>query len=353
MKKIFYIASLLIVVILSGCTINFGSKSSSKGPDGGLFKSTTSGGTWQQKSSIATTTGKASSIADSGSTVLVMDPSDTRALYFASSEGGVYYTYDGAESWREMPALRGTLVNAFAVDPSSKCVLYATTENKLLKSSDCGRSWAQTYFDNDLKVRVNALAIDHYDSSIVYIGTSRGEIIQSLDSGKSWQTMYRFEDNLRKILIAPADSRMIFVSSDSEGLFRSSDKGVTWVSLDDKLKEFQDNRKYRDLFLSASQPGFVMMATKYGLLKSVNYGDDWTALKLITPESEATINSVITHPQNPQEIYYVTNTTFYGSVDGGENWATKKLPSSRPAQQLLSDPKEPKNLYMTLMQVKK
>lgn len=353
MKKLIFIFSLLAVVTLSGCTVNIGSKTTSKGPDGGLYKSATSGATWQQKALIATTSGKAGSIADSGSTTLVMDPSDTNALYFASSEGGVYYTYDGAESWREMPALRGTLINTFAVDPASKCVLYASTDNKLLKSTDCGRSWTQTYYDNDLTVRVTALAIDHYDSSIVYIGTSRGEIIQSLDSGKSWQTLNRFENNLRKILITPADSRIIFVSTESKGIFRSTDKGVTWLSLSTNLKEFPDNKRYRDLFISTTQPGFVMMATKYGLLKSINNGDDWTALKLITPESEATINSVITNPQNTKEIYYVTNTTFYGSIDGGENWATKKLPSGRPGQLVLSDPKEPKTMYLTFKQVKK
>ncbi len=353
MKKILIFVFLIVAVTLSGCTINFGSKKTTKGPDGGIFKSTTSGSTWTQKSLIATTSGKPEQFNESGSTVLAMDPSDTKALYYASSEGGVYYTYDSAESWREIPALKGTLVIAFAVDPSSKCVLYAATDNKLLKSSDCGRSWIQTYYDNDVKVKINVVAIDHYDSTIVYIGTSRGEIIQSLDSGKSWQTMNRFENDLKKILIGPADSRILFVATESAGLFRSLDKGVTWISLKENLKEFPESKKYRDLFVSTSQPGFVMMATKYGLIKSINNGDDWTALKLITPESEATINSVITHPQNPQEIYYITNTTFYGSTDGGENWATKKLPSSRPGQQLLSDPKSPTTVYLTFKQIKK
>lgn len=353
MKKIFAIIALIIVVTLSGCTINFGSKKTTKGPDGGIFKSTTSGSTWIQKSLIATTSGKVSSFTEAGSTVLAMDPSDTKTLYFGNAEGGVYYTYDSAESWREFPALKGTIVNAFAVDPSSKCVLYAATDNKLLKSNDCGRSWIQTFYDNDPELNINALAIDHYNSAIVYIGTSRGEIIQSLDSGKSWQTMYRFDKKLLKILIGPADSRIIFVATETDGLYRSMDKGLTWINLRESLKEFPDSKKYRDLFLLSAQPGFVILATKYGLIKSINNGDNWTGLKLITPESEATINSVITHPDKPQEIYYVTNTTFYGSVDGGENWATKKLPSTRPGHQLLSDPKSPTTLYITYKQVKK
>lgn len=353
MKKLTLLSSVMIILTLSGCTINFGTKKTATGPDGGVFKSVNSGSTWLQKSLISTTLGKAGTIANSGSTILAIDPSDNKALYYGTTEGGVFYTYDGGESWKEMPALKGALISNFAIDPSSKCVLYASTTNKLLKSTDCGRSWIQTYFDNDLNTKVSALAIDHYDTNIVYIGTSRGEIIESLDGGKSWQTINRFDNNVKKILIGPADSRILFVATESKGIFRSTDKGVNWLSLNEALKEFPDNRKYRDIFVSSAQPGFVILATRYGLLKSINNGDDWIALKLITPESEATINSVITHPQKTEEIYYITSTTFYGSVDSGANWASKKLPSSRPGQQLLADPQDPSTLYLTFTQVKK
>ncbi len=354
MKKIISCLLFLVVLVLTGCTINIGGKTStSKAPDGGVYKSLTSGSTWQNKSLIPTNTGKPNTIANFGTNAFVMDPSDTNAFYFAVAEGGVAYTYDAGENWYEMPALRSMIVTNIAVDPAAKCILYASTLNRLLKSLDCGRTWTQSYFDNDLSVAVTALAIDHYDSKIIYIGTSRGEIIQSLDAGKSWQTLNRFESNIKKIVIAPADSRLLFVATEGKGPFRSQDKGATWVSLLPNLKDFQDNKKFRDLFVSTVQPGFILLATKYGLIKSINNGDDWMALQLITPESEATINSVITNPTKVDEIYYVTNTTFYSSVDGGANWSTKKLPSSRGGAILLSDPSNPKTMYLTLQPIKK
>lgn len=355
MKKLTFVF-LGVAIILSGCSIRIGGgagETPANALDGGIHKSLTSGGTWQTKSLIPTTSGKAASIGGFGNTTVAMDPSDTKALYFAAAEGGVAVTYDGAETWREIPAMRSMIVNNFVVDPKSKCVLYASTVNRLLKSDDCGRTWTQTYYDNDVAVAVTALVIDHYDSKILYIGTERGEIIQSTDAGKSWQTLNRFENDIRKILLGPTDSRLIFVATESKGLFRSQDKGATWTSLEPQLKDFPDHRRFRDLFVSPSQPGYVLLATKYGLIKSVNNGDDWTALELITPESEATINSVITNPTNTEEIYYVTNTTFYSSIDGGQNWTTKKLPSSRPGHLIVSDPSEPKTLYLTFKPVKK
>lgn len=350
--------TLLLIIplafLLSGCSLSFGSNNkTSNVPDGGVFKSITSGAAWQAKSLIPTTSGKPNSIAGLGNLTLVMDPSDTNTLYFSAAEGGVAYTYDAAETWREMPALRGMTITHFAVDPKSKCVLYASTQNRLLKSTDCGRSWIQTYYDNDVKLLVTALAIDHYDPTIIYIGTSRGEIIQSTDSAESWQTLERFDNEVRKVLIAPQDSRLLFVATKSKGLFRSQDKGKTWVSLQEKLKDFPDNKQFQDLFISPTQAGYLLLATKYGLIKSINNGDDWTALQLITPESEATINAVITNPEKTDEIYYVTNTTFYSSVDGGQNWTSTKLPSTRPGNIILSNPKDPKTLYLTLKAVRK
>lgn len=355
MKKLIFVF-LGVALILSGCSIRIGGGSGetpAKALDGGIFKSSTSGTTWQNKSLIPTTSGKAGSMAGFGNATLAMDPSDTKALYFAAAEGGVAVTYDGGENWREIPGLRSMIVTSFVVDPKSKCILYASTLNRLLKSDDCGRTWNQTYYDNDVKVSVTALVIDHYDSKILYIGTERGEIIQSTDSGKSWKTLNRFDNAVRKILLGPADSRLIFVATEGKTVFRSQDKGNTWTSLEPQLKDFKDYKRFRDLFVSPSQPGFILLATKYGLIKSINNGDDWTALELITPENEATINSVITSPTNPEEIYYVTNTTFYSSVDGGQNWTTKKLPSSRPGHLILSDPSDPKTLYLTFQPVKK
>ncbi len=353
MKKILLVSLLFITLVVSGCTINIGSDKTTKQIDGGIFKSLTKGVTWQQKSLIPTSSGKPGSIANNASLTMVIDPSDQNALYFSAAEGGMYYSYDAAENWNEVKTLRGNFINNIAIDPANKCVIYVTTTNKLLKSIDCARTWQQVYFDNDLTVTVTALVIDQYDSKIIYIGTSRGEIIQSTDSGKTWRVLNRFENPLVKVVLSPSDSRLLFVATASKGLYRSTDQGSTWLSIQDKLKDFKNNLAFRDLFLLASQPGFMLLATNYGLLKSTNNGDEWVALELITPESQAIINSVITNPTNSQEMYYVTNTTFYGSVDGGVKWATKKLPTTRPGNLLLSDPKDPNILYLTTKPIPK
>lgn len=342
---LFIIAS--TVITLSGCTIDFGLGSTkTKGPDGAIYKTTNKGETWQQKASIPTVSGAPVSINSLDASAMALDPSDPRAIYYGTQDNGLYYSYDSADSWLPAITLGKFTINAVAVDPQNKCVIYAAITNKVMKSVDCSRTWSQVYYDNELSVSINNIVVDFYDSKIVYIGTSRGEIIASSDSAKSWRTLNRFDTKVKKIIISPADSRVILVATEKKGIWRSNDKGATWISLDEKLKDFSDSGNFRDLYVSKLQPGLVVFATNYGLLKSVNYGDDWTAIKLITPEKEATINSVIVSEQNTNEIYYVTNTTFYGSSDSGVNWTTKKLPSTRAGWILMSDLKNASVMYL-------
>jgi len=346
-SKIITIAGLVVALtVLSGCTVNLGFGGGSKGPDGGVFKTTTKGEAWDSKALVPTTSGRPGAINNFDASVMALDPSDSKALYYGTFENGLMYSYDGGDEWFPVISLGRVTISALAVDPADKCSIYAAIDNKVMKSEDCSRTWTQTYFDNELDVKVSSIAIDGYDSRNVYIGTSRGEIIASSDYGKSWRTLNRFEDKVKKVVVAPADSRVIFVATERRGLFRTMDKGTTWISLEEALNEFPDANRFRDLYASKGQPGFVLLATNYGLVKTINYGDDWTALTLITPEKEATINAAIVSEQNSQEIFYITNTTFYGSSDGGANWTTKKLPSARSGWNLLADPKDINTMYL-------
>lgn len=334
-----------VALIASGCSISFNSGAGS-GNDGGVYRSDTRGDSWVQKVLMPTTSGRPKSIGALNAVSLVMDPSDNKAIYLGTLDNGLFYSYDKGEDWQVSTSLGRVTVNDVAVDPSAKCTIYAASANKVFKSVDCARTWSQVYYDNDAKVSVNAIAIDHYNSNNVFIGTSRGEIIKSSDKGNSWQTLDRFEDNVEKIVIRPDDTRIMFVATARKGIFRSTDAGVHWTDLGDNLKGFSDAMRFRDLVVSSSEPGTVILATHYGLLESSDNGNVWKSIKLITPEKDAIINAVAIGPKDAKEIYYVTNSTFYRSIDGGANWSTKQLPTTRAGWKLLIDPQNPKTIYM-------
>jgi hypothetical protein len=334
----------IAILLLSGCTISFGG-GQTVNDGGGIYKSVNKGEIWGQKP-VLTAQGRIGTIGGLNVAHIALDPSDSKALYMGSVDNGLFFTYDGAESWQAVNTLPKATIKAIAVDPQSKCVIYAVQGNKTFRSTDCSRTWTQIYYDTTLTVEVNAVAVDFYNSANIYIGTSKGEIIKSTDRGGTWRTLNRFNNSLQKILLNPTDSRIIMAATLDKGIFRSMDSGETWQDLKPKLKEFPDYNKFRDLSASVIEPNTYILATKTGLLRTINNGDDWTKINLITSNDRTQINSLAMNPKNAKEIYYVTNTTFYRSLDGGTNWATKKLPTGRAGWKLIVSPDDGNIIYL-------
>lgn len=351
----YLVLALGVASLLTGCSVSVGTNSSQTGsPDmGGVFRSTNRGDVWQSASLIPTNSGRASSISSLDVNNLVADPSDHQALYFASFGNGLIYSYDSGQNWQVATSLGKIDVNEVAVDYHDKCIIFAASANRLMRSDDCSRTWTQSYYDNDPKILITSLLTDHHTEGFVYLGTSRGDILRSGDSGNSWQTVKRFDDAIRKIIMSPRDSRIMFVATEKSGLFRTIDGGATWENLSQSLAEFQIGSQFRDLVVSLEDPSVTYLATDYGLFKSINSGDTWTRLNLVTPDKETIINTIAINPHNSQEIYYVTDTTFYRSVDGGVNWSTKKLPTSRAGWSILVDANQPEVIYLAAKRIKR
>ncbi len=360
MKRIIFskliLSILLMTLTLSACSINLGpgtGSSSSNALDGGLFRSMNKGTNWQQKTAILTV-GAKQSFAPLDIISLASDPQDNKAIYAGSAGNGLFYSYDGGESWQFARTLGKVSVANIAVDPNNKCILYATVANKVYKSIDCSRNWSVIYFDTALKVAITTLAVESGNSHNIYIGTSRGEIIKSSDQGDNWKTLYRFSGQVSKIMMSPADNKNIFAAT-AGGIFRSVDSGLNWVSLEDKLKDLKGGKAFRDWTMTKAAQPIIFLATKYGLLKSTDYGDSWSKIELITPtpKTAVIINAIAVNPLDANEIYYATDTTFYRSLDGGKTWNSMKLPTSRAGLKLLIDQKNPSIIYLTTRQLKK
>ncbi|MFA6394242.1 MAG: hypothetical protein WCW25_05270 [Patescibacteria group bacterium] len=342
------ISLIAAAIFLSGCSVSFntGGGAANGAIDGGIYRSENKGAVWAQKTLSLSVGGRSLDVRALDTGVLEMDPSDPATLYLGSLENGVYYSYDRGESWQVISRLGKTAISALAVDPGDKCILYAATANRVVKSVDCGRFWDQAYFDNDPAVAIRAIAVDPVESAWIFITTSRGEVIKSVDAGKTWRTVGRLESDVVKIKLSPHNPDIIFAGTRDAGVFRSFDSGESWQSLEEELKDFKDNKRFRDLTWSQSDAGTIFLANGYGFLKSTDDGDTWANIELIPPQEETVINSIAVNPKSADELYYVTNTTFYHSIDGGKNWSSKKLPTTRLGWRLIVDPEKPDIVYL-------
>ncbi len=345
MKK-FLTLILISTFFFGGCVIKFGSQQAAGVR--GIFKSADKGNTWQAKN-LFLYSGGVGNIGGADIISINFDPQDIQAIYLNTSNGGLFYSYDGGESWMKAKGLEGN-INSVAIDPKNKCVIYATRANTVVKSVDCSRSWSEVYIDTRTDKLITSLVIDHYDHLTVYAGNSSGEVLRSENGGGQWQVIKRLGDKVVKFLMSPDDSRIIYAATAAKGIFKTTDGGASWNSINDGLSAYTKTGALtlRDLIFSQSQNDSLMLVSKYGLIKTNDGGLTWEPLNLITPPGAVDILAAAINPKNSKEIYYSTASTFYKTTDGGNNWITKRLPSSAWPSVLLVHPQDTNVIFMGL-----
>lgn len=325
----------------AGC---LGAKPSTKTAvnDGGVFRTVDASNTWSPLAAVPTAKG-VGSLAGANILVMKADPQDPAVLYAGTRENGLFYSIDGGSMW-ERPraeALRDGAIPALAVDPKSVCTVYVAKGPRLLKSADCLRS-----FDNDAfvetrpKISVVDVAVDWYNPKTVWLVESNGDVQKSEDAGKTWRRSLSTAVPATTVAVSQADSRVVLVGTNGGGFFRTADGGAEWKPIDDQLKKLRGADNVFALSQDAKGQA-VFAATQYGLLRSVDNGNTWEPLQLLTTPGQVKIQALAVGPASADTIAYATPGTFYRSTDGGKNWTTHQLPSGRLPSRLIADSKNP------------
>lgn len=331
--------------------IRFGGGGSAQGSGGGVFKSVDRGAQWQQKTAVPTAAG-VKSFGGANVTSLSVDPQDRLAIYAGTRESGMFYSYDGGESWRQPKDIAAGFVSAVRVDPKNKCVVYVATGNKILKSVDCSRTFESIYNDAVPTTFVSALAINPFQSNLLYAGTTKGALIKSTDGGNSWSIQGNLKSQIFDIVVDPRNSSFIYAAVKGKGVWKSTDGGTTFLDSSSELRKIKEGLDVRRIIVDSATPQALLLASKHKVSRSTDGGTTWTALPIISPET-VEILALAVNPRNSSEIYYGTATTFYRSVDGGQKWSTEKLPTRRQASALLVDPEQAPIVYLGVLEVKK
>ncbi|MFH0761548.1 MAG: T9SS type A sorting domain-containing protein [Bacteroidota bacterium] len=172
--------------------------------------------------------------------------------------------------------------------------------------------------------RLNAIACNPADTSIVYVCAPSGGVWKTTNGGADWQPLTEELPSLgaSAILIHPTRTNEILVGTGDRdhgdargiGVIRSTDDGQSWEQYNTGMGNVTVGMFAR----SETNPDLILAATSGGIFKTINGGATWTKQTEVTGHYK----DVKFKPGNHNIAYsIIANTTaFFRSEDAGETW---------------------------------
>lgn len=332
------IIALSVFFLGAGCTLKFG------GGDGSVFKSVDRGQEWESKSLMVLPKGRQVRLTNVDATKLVIDPRDSNRIFMGTKTHGLFASENGAESWTQL--IPGEFINDIIIDPLAKCVVYAISQTRILKTTDCAEHWEVIYNETRAHVFVTSMIIDPFSSNTLYTVTSGGDIFKSIDTGSSWLVQSRLvEEKIEKILADKWDQNVLYIATHDGTIYKSSNKGIRWDDISTPLNIYPESRTYIHMDNLTTKDG-LFFASQHALFKTKNGGKSWEKINLLVPGGSVQILTAAINPVNSNELYYATRKTLYRTSDNGYQWVAQPHPSTRVPSALSIDQNNSSIVYL-------
>lgn len=177
------------------------------------------------------------------------------------------------------------------------------------------------------RMNVKAIVVDPADSGVIYVGTETSGIYKSIDGGISWQPSHKGleQASIAKLVIDPQDSNILYVSS-ANGIYKTIDGGRNWnllYPIEGSRNLTMDSQNHEHLYFV---DGDFYRESNY-LYQTMNGGETWDKLQTPTcPSSFANLNLL---PENADTLFLTFTSYFeinecnqgvYISENGGQTW---------------------------------
>jgi photosystem II stability/assembly factor-like uncharacterized protein len=236
---------------------------------------------------------------------------------FVGVPGGILRSFDGGENWDvvQLPS-PPPVVSALVISPDyahDGIVLAGTVEDGVFSTSNRGGNWVAWNFGLlDLNTICLAISPDFARDETLFVGTDSG-IFRSTNGGRAWREV-DFPLELAPVLslaLSPGYSQdgMLFAGTESHGLYRSEDRGRSWIRLGaDRIID-----TVNAILLSPAFPekADILVMQAAGILLSRDGGGSWSDWETGVDVDVGLACAAAPHGLDPGAPFLV------GLVDGG------------------------------------
>lgn len=224
-------------------------------------------------------------------------------IVYAGAEDGIYVSNDRGLNWEVLTnALGAGATQGLVIDPGNSQALYATKWGQgVYRSIDGGITW-QLGNGGLFDTQLFDLDLHPQNSSVLYAATPAG-VFQSVDAAANW-VLLDSPQRASELAIDPNDPDRLIVTTEGNGIARSTDGGQTWTAINNGLGQVTQ-------FVSVAIPpggtGAVHAGSvNGGIFISTNFGDTWsqtyTPPATGTPPGPGTPPPTTTPPADPTTL---------------------------------------------------
>jgi photosystem II stability/assembly factor-like uncharacterized protein len=308
-------------------------------------------------------------------------PSQPNVFYMAPVNGGVFKSTDYGRTWQPIFDDQPTAsIGAIAVAASDPNIVYVgsgeglhrpdlSVGDGIYKSTDAGKTWA--HFGLRDGQQIAQVVVDPKSADRLFVAVAghpygpneeRG-VYRSLDGGKTFEKVLYRDENVgaSDVQIDPSNPAIVYAAlwesregpwengvfnGEGAGIFKSVDGGKTWTQL---TKGLPPNIVQANLAIAPSRPSTLLAVVRTKtiakLYRSDDGGENWIGTT-DDPRPALGIGGgdlpvVRFDPKNPQ-IVYSTTVVCWKSIDGGKNWeGWRGAPGGDDYQNIWINPNKP------------
>lgn len=316
-----------------------------------------SGGVWKTTNAGVTFTPVFDDETSYSIGALAIDPSNPHTVWVGTGENnggrhigfgdGIYRSDDDGETWTNMGLADSQHISTIVVHPEDSNTVWVAVQGPLwtkggdrglYMTTDGGKTWEKTLGGGEW-TGVTDVVIDSRDPDVLYAATWQHQrtvaaymgggpesgLHRSLDGGRSWTRLSEGlpKGNMGKIGLAISfhNPDVVYAAIELDrrtgGLWRSDDRGASWVKGADAVSGGTGPHYYQELTASIHKHDRLYLVGPT-VLKSEDGGKTFEPMP--HPNQHGDMHAVVFDPEDPDYIMMGTDGGVYESFDLGDTW---------------------------------
>jgi hypothetical protein len=256
-------------------------------------------------------------------------PATSELLKNYAVDGGQLFAGENGH-WTEIPTPSEVIIGAVTMDSERPGVLYIGAANELtiFKSNDDGQTWIPVPLSDELG-GVTDIAVDS-QQRIIFVGTDSAGVFRLRDVGSSVVVggQLLLDEPVRQVVTDSTGQSLVFARTDT-ALYRADNFGLSWATIGNlhsaptavAVANTTPATVYvgtvdRGILVSTDGANFELANEGLGLLPGTRVHVDALAMDAMTPDRLYVATSYLFGEKTVHE----SSSTVYSTVDSAKSW---------------------------------